>query len=186
MSKVIKQMEMDALRDAFKDVRDLVVLSITGLDAQANHGFRSTLRKKHVHVKVVKNTLTRRVFGELGIRLGDDSPVWAGPTALAWGTSSVAELSRAIDDELKNAKTAARYKDKVTVKGAVVEGGPIPFEQALRMPTRTEAIANVLAAVLGPAGAIAGCLTGPAAQVAGQIQTLGERKEEAAPAGQPA
>jgi ribosomal protein L10 len=185
MSKVIKQMEMDALRDAFKDVRDLVLLSIKGLDAQANHGFRATLRKKQVHLKVVKNTLTRRVFGELGLKVGDDSPFWAGPTAVAWGTPSVAELSRAIDDELKNAKTAARYKDKVTVKGAVVEGQPIPFERALKMPTRAEAIANVLAAVLGPAGAVAGCLTGPASQVAGQIQTLSEKKEEGA-AAQPA
>src|SRR5438128_1188437 len=112
MSKVIKQMEMDTLRNAFRGVRDLVVLSFRGLNAQADHGFRAALRKRNVHVKVVKNSLTRRVFGELGLPADGDSPVWAGPTAVAWGPASVAELSRAIDDELRNPKTAARYKDK--------------------------------------------------------------------------
>ncbi len=182
MSKVIKQMEMDALKDNFQGVRDLVVLSIQGLNCQADHGLRSALRKKKIRLQVVKNSLTRRVFNELGLKVGDDSPYWLGPTALAWGTESAGELSRAIDAELKNAKTAAVYKDKVKIKGGIVDGQAIDFTVMTRMPTRAEAIAGVLAAILGPAGAVAGCLTGPISQVAGQVQTLAERKEEAAPA----
>ncbi len=50
------------------------------------------------------------------------------------------------------------------------------------MPTRMEAIASVLSAILGAGGAIASCLTGPAAQVASQIKTISERKEEPAAA----
>jgi large subunit ribosomal protein L10 len=186
VSKVIKQLEMNALKENFQGVRDLVVLSITKLDCHADHGLRAALRKKKVRLQVVKNSLTRRVFNELGMKVGDDSPYWLGPTALAWGTESAGELSRAIEAELKNAKTAPVYKDRVTVKGGIVDGQPIDFTLMTKMPTRAEAIAGVLAAILGPAGAVAGCLTGPVSQVAGQIKTLAEKKEEGAPAATPA
>jgi large subunit ribosomal protein L10 len=188
MSKVIKQMEMDALKDAFKDVRDLVVLSITGLDCVADHQFRAALRKKNVRLKVVKNSLTRRVFDELGLHVGEGSPYWTGPTALAWGGASVAELSRAIDGELKAPKTAAQYKDKVVVKGAVADGQPVPFDRALKMPTRTEAIARVIGLALAPASRLVSQLKGPGSALASQIKTLAEKKppEGEAPAAAPA
>lgn len=180
MTKAIKQMEMDVLKNTFKDVRDLVVLSIKGLNCQADYTLRATLRKKNIRLQVVKNSLTRKVFGEMGLEVPAESPYWSGPTTVAWGANSVAELSRAVEAELKNPKTAPQYKDKVVVKGAIAEGQPVSFDVAVKLPTRLEAIGGVLAAILGPAGAIAGCLTGPAGQVAGQIQTISEKKEEAA------
>jgi large subunit ribosomal protein L10 len=187
MSKVIKQMEMDALQHTFADVRDLVVLSIKGLNSQADHTLRSALRKKNIRLQVIKNSLTRRVFQQMGMAVSEESPFWAGPTALAWGANSVAELSRAIDGELKNAKMAAQYKDKVTVKGAVVEGQKITFQQALEMPTREEAIGQIVGMVVGVGGSIASLLTGPVSQVASQIQTIAEKKpEEGAAAAAPA
>jgi large subunit ribosomal protein L10 len=186
MSKVIKQMESDALRDTFKDVRDAVVLSIQGLNCQLDGALRATLRKKNIRLKVVKNSLTRRVFDDLGIHIGTDSPMWAGPTTVAWGANSIAELSRAIDDELKKSKAAPQYKDKVTVKGAIADGQVVGFELALKMPTREEAIAQILGAILGPGSAIAGCLTGPISQVASQIQTISEKTEGAAAGAAPA
>jgi large subunit ribosomal protein L10 len=182
MSKVIKQMEMDALKSAFQDVRDAVVLSVKGLSCQLEGSLRATLRKKNIRLKMVKNSLTRRVFDELGIRISADSPMWIGPTTFAWGANSIAELSRAIDEELKKSKQAAAYKDKVNVKGAIADGEVIGFDQALSRPTREEAIAQILGAILGAGSVIAGCLTGPISQVASQIQTIGEKKEEESPA----
>ena len=182
MSKVIKQMEMDALKHTFGEVRDMVVLSVRGLNCQADHGFRMALRKKQVRLQVVKNSLTRRVFQELGLHIDEGSPYWVGPTMLAWGTDSLGELSRAIDGELKSAKTGPVYKDRVTIKGAIIDGQPLAFEQAVKMPTRTEAIAAVVAALNGPASAVAGCLSGPASQVASQIQSIADKKDEGAAA----
>jgi len=184
MSKEIKQMQMASLQDTFKEVRDLVVLSVRGLDCHADHTLRAALRKKSIRLQVVKNSLTRKVFGEMGMAIGGDSPYWSGPTTLAWGAPgiSIAEVSRAVEAELKNAKTAASYKDKVAVKGAIAEGQPVRFDVALRMPTRLEAIGQIVGMILGPGSAIAGCLTGPASQVASQIQTISEKKEEPAPA----
>ncbi len=186
MSKVIKQMEMDSLRNTFQEVRDAVVLSMSGLSCQQEGSLRATLRKKNIRLKMVKNSLTRRVLDEIGIHIDAESPVWRGPTTIAWGASSVAELSRAIDEELKKSKNAAAYKDKVKVKTAVAEGQLISFDMALKMPTRQEAIAQILGAILGPGSAIAGCLTGPASQIASQIQTISEKTEGAAAEAAPA
>jgi large subunit ribosomal protein L10 len=184
MSKQMKQMEMDALRGTFHDVRDLVVLQIKGLNAAGTYNLRASLRKKKIRLQVVKNSLTRRVFAEMGMQIRDDSPFWADNMVLAWGGTSIAELSREIEGELKNPKVAAAYKDKVTVKGAIAEGQEVPFDVAVKMPTRLEAIGQVLAAILGPAAQIAGCLVSPGGQVVGQIQTISEKKdgEAAAPA----
>jgi large subunit ribosomal protein L10 len=188
MSKAIKQMQMSSLQDTFKEVRDLVVLSVKGLDCHADHALRAALRKKSIRLQVVKNSLTRKVFGEMGMAAGADSPYWTGPTTLAWGAPgiSIAEVSRAVEAELKNAKTAASYKDKVAIKGAIAEGQPVGFDVALKMPTRLEAIAQIVGMIIGPGSAIAGCLTGPAAQIASQIQTISEKKEEPAADAAPA
>jgi large subunit ribosomal protein L10 len=176
MSKVIKQMEMDTLKHTFQDVRDLVVLSVSGLNSTVDNQLRLNLRKKNIRMQVVKNSLARRVFGELGMQATD--AMWAGPTTVAWGGDSLAGLSREIETILKkNDKT-------IKPKGALAEGQPVTFKQALAMPTRAEAIGQVLALILGPAAQIAGQIAGPAAQIAGQIQTISEKTppEGAAPA----
>jgi len=185
MSKVIKQMEMDALKKDFGGVRDVVVLSTKGLTCQADYLFRANLRKKNIRVRVVKNTLTRKVFGELGLNVAAESPYWTGPTTIVWGAGSVAELSQAVDGELKAPKTAPLYKDKVKIKGAVADGQEIAFDAALKMPTRSQAIGAVLAALLSPAASILGGLVGAGGQVAGQIQKISEKEPEAVEAAPP-
>jgi large subunit ribosomal protein L10 len=180
MSKQIKQMEMDVLKNTFKDVRDMVVLSVKGVNAIVDNTVRHSLRKKNIRVKVVKNSLTRRVFGELGFGVKEDSPYWVGTTVIAWGAGSLGELSKAIDAEFKG-KQGPALKDKLTVKGAISDGTPIPFELAVKMPTRAEAIANVIGLALAPAARLLSQITGPAASVASQIKSISEKTGEPAP-----
>ncbi len=180
MSKVIKQMEMDALKDTFKDVQDLVFLNITGVDCQSDNKLRLSLRKKNIRLQVVKNSLARQVFDGLGIKVGTESNYWSGPTVMAWGANSIAELSRTIDAEVQDLlKKNPKLKDRVQFKGAITEGQPITFEQAKAMPTRAEALGTIVAMILGPASQIASQLVGPASQVASQIE---KKSKEEAPA----
>ena len=69
MSKQIKQLEMEALQKTFHDVSDMVVLSSEKLSCQGDHQFRTALRKKNIRLLMVKNSLARRVFGDLGIKV---------------------------------------------------------------------------------------------------------------------
>src|SRR5690349_243559 len=117
MSKRIKQLEMDSLKKTFQGVQDMVLLSSTGVNCQADNQMRLGLRKKNIRLQVVKNSLARRVFEEIGIKLGN---CWEGPTSVAWGSGSIAELSRELDGLIKK-------NDQIKVKTAVVEGQEIPF-----------------------------------------------------------
>jgi large subunit ribosomal protein L10 len=181
MSKLVKQMEYTALEKTFSGVRDLVLLSPARIDSGTEYNFRKQLREKKVRVQMVKNSLARRVFEAQGVKL--DDKVWAGTTLVAWGADSIKDLSKAVDGLIKDIeKKDPKQKDKLKVKTAVADGQPVPMAAALVMPTRLEAIGEVIAAMLGAVSEIAGGLTGPAAQVASQIATLADRKEEAPPA----
>jgi len=191
MSKKIKQLEMDVLKRTFAGVRDLVVLSVQGLPAQTENNLRLTLRKKNIRLQVVKNSLARRVFGEMGVEAG---PVWEGPTMVAWGSTSLADLSKELEAEFK--KTGDKNKEKYKFKNAVSDGLPVSFDQAKKMPTKAEALGRVVMLALAPASRLIGQIKGPAASVASQIKSLSEKKEgegegappaeEAAPAAPPA
>ncbi len=139
MSKVIKQMEMDALKTRLRGRPRRGGAEHQGADCQAITTFRANLRKKNIRVKVVKNSLTRKVFGELGLNVGAESPYWVGPTTLVFGAGSVAELSQAVDGELKTPKTAPLYKDKVKIKGAVADGQEVPLRDG---PQDADALAG--------------------------------------------
>jgi len=190
MSKQIKQMQMDDLRATFRNVRELVLLSVSGLTCTADNQLRANLRKKNIHIEMVKNSLARRVFSELGMDIPKESPYWVGTTWMTWGPESVAELSQELERQVVNNKA---LRDKIKVKGAITEGQPVPFDLALRLPTRSQALAAVLSAILGPAQQVVGQITGPASQIASQVQTLSEKAppegaapEGGAPAGEPA
>lgn len=178
MSKQIKQMEMDDIKGTFGNVRDMVVLSVEKLSSLGDYTFRAQLRKKGVRLKVVKNSLCRRVLKELNFNVPDKSPYWEKPTVMAWGGSSIAELSREIDTELKNPKNAGLYKTKdaakIIVKGAIADGTPVPFDVALKMPTRVELIGQIISAFMSPGSAIAGALVGVGNQIAGQVDAHAE------------
>jgi large subunit ribosomal protein L10 len=173
MSKQIKQMEMNALKQTFQGIQDMVVMSSAKQSCQGDHQFRSALRKKNIRVQMVKNSLARRVFGDLGVKA--DS-YWTGPSLVAWGAGSLAELSRELETQLK------KFDKVVKVKGAISEGQEITFRAALKMPTRAEAAGRIVSLFLSPASRLVSQFLAPAANVAGQVKSLAERKPEEAAA----
>jgi ribosomal protein L10 len=181
MSKKVKELELNALRDAFRGVKDFVIVEPVKLDSATEYEFRKKLREKKCSVKLVKDTLAKKVFTENGVQVD----AFSGPTLLVWGADSIKDLSNAVDGLIRELKKDPKAPDKFKVKTAVAEGQPVPMDVAKTMPTRKEAIGNVLAAVLGPGSAIAGCLTGPANNLAGILKAIedkGAGGEGAAPA----
>src|SRR5438552_9540400 len=152
------------------------MLSASGISSQVDNLLRLDLRKKNVRLQVVKNSLARRVFDEIGIKVGN---VWEGPTLLAWGAAGIADLSRSLDAFIKK-------NDKIKVKTAVVEGQELSFQKALMMPTKTEALGQIVGMIIGPASQLASQIIGPASQLASQIKTLSEKAPASEPAAAPA
>jgi large subunit ribosomal protein L10 len=169
------------LEKTFSTVRDLVLITPSKVDSTLDFNFRKQLRDKKVKVQMVKNSLVKRVFEAGGIKL--EGKTWTGTTLIAWGPESIKDLSKAVDGLIKDIeKKDPKAKEKFKVKAAIADGQLVTMDMALKMPTRLEAIGEIIGMILGPASSIAGCLIAPGGQVASQIATIAERKEEAAPA----
>ena len=184
MSKVIKQMELDALTKTFAGVRDLVLIGADKVGSLLDFTTRKTFREKKIHLKMVKLTLARKVFATNGIVVDEKS--WNGTTIVAWGGDSIKDLSKTVDAVLKEiVKKNPKDDKKYQVKAAVADGQHITLEMAMKMPTRLEAIGEIVSLILGPASSLAGALVGPGAAVASQIASIADKKEDA-PAPAPA
>ncbi|MCU0705493.1 MAG: 50S ribosomal protein L10 [Fimbriiglobus sp.] len=178
MSKAIKQLELDDLRKQFNGVKDYVLLEPIKLDSATEYNFRKALRGHKVRVKLVKNSYAKKVFAEMGV----SAPALSGPTLVCWGAESPKGLGTAVDTAVRESKKDPKAPDKLKVRTGIVEGAPMPLDAMKNVPTRLEAIGEIVAAVTGPGSAIAGALTGPASQLASILKAIEEKTPDAAPA----
>ena len=174
--KELKELELTDLRARFKGVKDYVILEPVKVDAGTEYEFRKKLREKKVTARLVKNTLAKKVFGENGITVD----VWSGPTLLVWGAESIKDLANSVDSVIKELKKDPKAPDKFKEKTAVADGEAVTLAKAKMLPTRKDAIAEVLGAILGPGSQLAGCLVGPASQLAGLVKAIEDKGDEAA------
>jgi len=170
MSKAVKQLELDDLRSHIGGVRDYVLLEPIKVDSATEYNFRKTLREKKVRVKLVKNSYARKIFAEMGVNSGE----LTGPTILCWGSDSVKSLANAVDSAVKDSKKDAKAPDKFKVRTAILDGNPITLDVAKTVPTRLEAIGEIVNALAAAGSAIAGCLVGPGSQIASILTTIEE------------
>lgn len=180
MSKKIKELELNALRATFQGVKDFVILEPIKMDSGAEYEFRKKLRSQKVRARQVKNTFAKKVLAENGVNLDN---VWSGPTVLCWGGDSVKGLANSVDTAVKETKKDPKAPDKIKVKTAVADGQAVTLDVAKNMPTRLEAIGEIVSALTSAGANLAGCLTGPATQLAGILKAIEEKGEQpAAPA----
>jgi large subunit ribosomal protein L10 len=171
MSKYVKELMMDQLRTDLDGSRSLLIVNLKNLDATAEHHLRRDLRKKSIRLRVLKNSLARRVFSELG--MDGLSRFLDGPSAIAWGGEGIAELAKEMTAQVKLLK-------KPEIKGGAVDGvvvGPEQVEDITKMPSREVLIGQVLALVLGPARQTLALLSSPSSTLVGQLEALIKRGE---------
>ena len=171
MSKYVKELMMDQLRSDLDGSTSLLILDLKGLDAIAEHKFRSDLRKKSIKVRALKNTLARRVFTDMGI--GGLSKYLEGPSVAVWGGDGVAELAKEVSTRVKTLK-------KPEIKGGAVDGiiiGPNQVEDITKLPSREALIGRVVALALAPAQRVIALANAPAGGLMSQLKTLSEGAE---------
>jgi large subunit ribosomal protein L10 len=168
MSKQVKKLLADDLRKSFDGVKDVVVLSVNGVDGIQNNTMRMALRKKNIRIQVVKNSLAKRLFGEIGLE--NAANFLEGPSAVAWGGPTIVELAKEITD------WAAKIK-KLEIKGGATAGTALTREQVAalsKLPSREELLGRVVSLALGPAGRIVGLMNSPASRLLGQLKAKAE------------
>ena len=180
MSKQVKNLITKELSAKLKDLDGVAVINPRGINATKNHGIRRRLRDKGLRMMVVKNTLAKRAVGD-GKLKGFDR-LLDGPSAVIYGPAGIAIIARALLDEKK-------ADDKLELRGIFFDGelyaGDTGVQQVSKLPTREEAIANIMAAILGPGRKLASALKGPGGILGGILKTIEDKakeKEGAAPA----
>ena len=166
MSKPVKEMIRRQLTARLEGVTSVAVVDLTGIDAVANNEIRGRLLAKDIRINVVKNALAKQAFKEVGLETV--SELLTGPCALAYGSDSIVTVVRELCDIAKEVK-------QLTVKGALLDGdlfGAERIEELSKFPTREEAIAQVVGAVLSAGGDVAACIIAPGGQIASALKTI--------------
>ncbi len=168
MSKYVKNLITEHLREQFEGVHDAVLVNMVGLDANANNRLRAELAEKNIQVLVVKNSLAHRATE--GSPLGVMFEGLTGCSAVCWGAEDIVSLAKEITRLAKEKEYEA-----FEARGGVMDGEKLTPEQVnevSRWPSREELLSIVAGQLLGVASEVSSQLVGPAAEIAGQIQTM--------------
>ncbi|MGF1579302.1 MAG: 50S ribosomal protein L10 [Gemmataceae bacterium] len=167
-AKVVKEAQMKELERTFQDYRDLVLLPPLGIEATAENELRLGLRQQDIRLMLVKNNLAKVVLTQR-LDMIIDEKVWEGPTLIAWGSTSLKSLSKSIEKTIKTLNDSKKDPHKIEAKGAVADGTYVPFEDALKMPTREEVIGQLVSMMMGPAMNLSAAITGPGKSLAAAV-----------------
>jgi large subunit ribosomal protein L10 len=175
MSKKVKSLITKELGDRFKGVESVAVINPRGIAATKNNQIRRKLREKGVRMTVVKNTLAKRAVGDDSKLKGFDK-LLDGPSAVIYGEASISTIARMILDEKK-------ADEKIELRGIFFDGevyvGDKGVEQVSKLPTREEAIGQVVALILAPGQRLGGIFKGQAGKIAALIKAVEEKAEKA-------
>ena len=107
-----KKQHVEDLTSALKGATTYVFVATRGLTVAQDTEMRAELRKAGVKFEVIKNTVLRRVFADLGFEGLDE--VFKGPTAVGYS-----------DDIIAPAKILAKYAEDIEpmeIKGGIIDG----------------------------------------------------------------
>jgi len=174
MSKRVKSLIEKELTDKFQGMEGVAVINPRGINGIINNQMRRRFREKGVKMTVVKNTLAKRAVANTPLQ--GFEKLLDGPSAVVYGKSSIATIARLVMD-------AKKANEKLEIRGIFFDGeifnGDQGVEKVSKMPTREEAVANIVAALLGPGRKLAGAIKGPGGRLGGILKTIQNKTEEA-------
>ena len=118
-----KQQRVEDLTSELKGATTYVFVATRGLTVAQDTEMRSELRKNGVKFEVIKNTVLRRVFAELGFDGLDE--VFKGPTAVGYSNDIIAP-----------AKVLAKYSkdiEPMEIKGGIIDGKVASLDEVMAL-----------------------------------------------------
>jgi large subunit ribosomal protein L10 len=174
MSKYVKNLVAEHLRDRLRNIHDALLVNMVGLDANTNTRLRALLRGKNIQVMVVKNSQAARASE--GTPLAPLFEGLSGTAAVCWGSEDIVSLAKEITKLVRDDK----YKP-FEARGGVMDGERLSaaeVEQVSRWPSRTEQLSILLGQILSPGAMLASQLNSVGGALASQIEQRGEEEGE--------
>lgn len=126
--------------EAAKGALSAVVADARGVTVSAMTGLRKTARENGVYMRVVRNTLLRKVVEGTQFEVLADS--LKGPTLIAFSNEHPGAAARIFKD-------FSKAQDKFEVKAAAFEGNLIATDALASLPTYDEAISQLMSVIQG-------------------------------------
>jgi large subunit ribosomal protein L10 len=174
MSKLVKNMLVDDLKKRLSGVNDLVVMSLGRLDAQKTTQLRKDLRKKKIHLQMVKNSLARRAT--TGTPLEPAFQQTEGMLAIAWGGEDVVDLAKELDR-----LSGAKEYEGLECRGGALDGARLAaadVKQVAKWPTRGEQLSILSGQISSLGSRLSGQLLAMGGALAGQISSRVDELEK--------
>jgi len=172
MSKYVKNLICEHLRQRLQGVDGALLVNMIGLDANTSHRLRGELRKKNIQVMVVKNSLAARAMA--GTPLAPMFEGLTGPSAICWGSDGMVTLAREVTKLAKDEKLAP-----FAIRGGVMDGErltPEQVEAVSKMPARQELIGMLAAQLTSTAGRLAAMMNWATGSLLSQIKQLADQR----------
>jgi len=149
----------------------LVGLELSGLTVAQVTGLRREARKADVYLKVVKNTLLRRAVEGTGFECVREAA--RGPLMVAFSRGEPGAAARMVRDFRKaNPKTEVRL---VAVAGRLLR--PEDLDAVAKLPTRDEAIAQLMGVMQAPIAKFVRTLAAPHSKLVRTVAAVRDQKQ---------
>lgn len=157
-----------------KNAVSVVAADYCGLTVAQLTDLRKAARNSGVYMRVVRNTLARRAVA--GTRFECMQPALVGPLVLAFAKEDPGAAARLM-------KEYAKKWEKLDVKALSVDGLLLPATDLNRLaslPTRNEAISQLMSVMLAPITKLVGTLAAPHSKLVRTVAAVRVKKEQAA------
>jgi large subunit ribosomal protein L10 len=165
MSKFVKNLLVDDLKGRLRDVNEVIVVSLGRLDGTKTTTLRQTLRKKKIHLHLIKNSLARRAT--LDTPLAPAFSKTEGMLAIAWGGEDVVDLAKELDR-----LSGVKDYEGLEVRGGALDGARLEaadVKDVAKWPTRAEQLSILSGQILSLGATLSGQILGAGGTLAGQI-----------------
>jgi large subunit ribosomal protein L10 len=169
-----KQKLVETLQQDLTDTTCVVVTHQTGLTVDEVTHLRRQVRSAGVSFRVTKNRLAKRALTGTGFEAL--SPLFTGPTAIAFSRDPVAAAKVVVEYANRN--------DKLTIIGGGLAGQQIDaagIRELASLPSLDELRGKLIGLLQAPATRLATVLQAPAGQIARVFAAFAEKYGEDAP-----
>ena len=159
MDRTQKQALVETLQSDLAGSACIVVTHQTGLTVAEVTLLRRQMRSAGAGYRVTKNRLVKRAIE--GTEFASLTPLFTGPTAVAFSRDPVAAAKAAV--------TFANRNDKLRIVGGGLNGQPLDaaaVRALATLPSLDELRGKIIGLIQAPATKLAGLLQAPGAQIA--------------------